>query len=59
MKVFVVYGFWLYDNGAAILEVFDSLDKAKEYVDNFDYTFKISKYHEEFNYLEIEEKEVK
>ena len=37
MKVYVVYGFWKYENGAIILKVFDTEDKAKEYIDNFDF----------------------
>lgn len=59
MEVYVVYGFWEYENGAVILEVFDNLDKAKEYVNNFDYTFKISRYHSEFNFLDIEARTIK
>ena len=59
MKVFVVYGFWKYENCARILEVFDTLEKAQIYVNTFDYTFKVDEYDSEFDYLNIQEKEIK
>lgn len=65
MKVYVVYGFWRFDNGAIILEVFDTVDKAKEYIDNFDYEYRMpiegydDSYYDEFDYLEYEEKVIK
>lgn len=64
MKVYVVYGFWRFDNGALILKVFNNEDKAKEYIDNYDYKHRIpvegykDSYHDEFDYLEYDEKEV-
>ena len=59
MKVYVVYGFWLYENSARILEVFDTLEKAKHYIDKFDYKLKIDEYDSKFDFLEIEEKFLK
>lgn len=59
MNVYVVYGFWLYENSARVLEVFDTLEKARIYIDNFDYDFKMDIYDSKFDFLEIEEKSLK
>lgn len=56
MKVYVVYGFWKYENGAIILKVFDTEDKAKEYIDNFDFNITAGEFYSEYDFLECEEK---
>lgn len=64
MKVYVVYGFWEYDNGAIILKVFNDEDKAKYYIANFDCNQRMlikgfkNAYYDEFDYLKYEELEL-
>lgn len=63
MKVYVVYGFWRFDNGAVILKTFNNKNKAEDYIANFDYEQRISiegydGYWDDFDYLEYAEKEV-
>lgn len=63
MKVYVVYGFWRFDNGAVILKTFNNKNKAKDYIANFDYEQRIpiegyDSYWEDFDYLEYDEKEI-
>lgn len=55
MKVFIIYGFWKYENDTVILKVFDTLDKAKEYMNKFDCK---SEDYQKFDYLGLVEKEV-
>lgn len=59
MKVYVVYGYWEYENGTEILEVFSTEEKAKEYIDKFDYSFKPKEFYGEFDYLEYKELKIK
>lgn len=59
MKVYVVYGYWEYENGTAILEVFTTEDKAKEYINEFDWTIKPKEFYGELDYLEYKELEMK
>lgn len=64
MKVYVVHGFWKYDNGAIELKAFNTEDKAKEYIANFNYKQRIpvegskDSYWDEFDYLEYTELEL-
>lgn len=63
MKVYVVYGFWRFDNGAVILKAFNNKNKAEDYIANFDYEQRMpiegyDDYWDEFDYLEYDEKEV-